>query len=35
MGDRSGAHRGLVGIPRERDLFEWENNIEMNLQEVG
>jgi len=34
-----GAYRVLVGEPRERDRledrFRWEDNIKMDLQEVG
>jgi hypothetical protein len=40
VGDRRGAHRVLVGIPSGkrpigRPRNRWEDNIKMNLQEVG
>jgi hypothetical protein len=40
MGDRSGAYRDVVGIPEgkrslERPRCRWEDNIKMELQEVG
>ena len=40
MGARRGAYRVLVGILREGDHLEdprriWEDNIEMDFQEVG
>jgi hypothetical protein len=40
MGERRGAYRVLMGNLRERDHFEdtvidWEDNIKMDLQEVG
>jgi hypothetical protein len=40
MGDRSGAYRVLVGRPEGkrplgRPRRRWENNIKMDLQEVG
>ena len=40
MGERRGAYRGLVGKPEgKRPLgspgHRWEDNIKMNLQEVG
>jgi hypothetical protein len=40
MEDRRGADRGLVGEPEAkrplgRPRRRWENNIKMNLQEVG
>jgi hypothetical protein len=40
MGDRRGANRVLVGKPEERRLLErprrkWENNIKIDLREVG
>jgi hypothetical protein len=40
MGDRRGVYRILVGIsegkrPLERPRHRWENNIKMDLQEVG
>ena len=40
MGDRRGANRVLVGKPEGRRLLErprrrWENNIKIDLREVG
>jgi hypothetical protein len=40
MGDRGGVYRALVGRPDEqkplgRPRHRWEDNIKMNLQEVG
>ena len=40
MGERRGVHRVLVGKPEgkrplERAWHRWENNINMDLQEVG
>ena len=40
MGERRGAYRGLVGKPegkrpRGRPRRRWEDNIKMDLQEVG
>ena len=40
MGDRRGACRVLVGMPKGkrpvgRPWHRWENNIKMDLQEVG
>ena len=40
MGDRSGACRMLVGRPEGKGLFRrpmhmWEENIKMDLQEMG
>jgi hypothetical protein len=40
MGEGRGVHRVLVGNLRERDHFgrprrRWEDNIKMDLQEVG
>jgi hypothetical protein len=40
MGERRGAYRILVGRPEGRRLLgrprrRWENNIKMDLQEVG
>ena len=40
IGERRGAYKILVGIPEARRLLgrstcRWENNIKMNLQEVG
>ena len=40
MGDRRGAYRGLVGKPEGRILVgrprhRWEDNIEVDLREVG
>jgi hypothetical protein len=40
MGDRRGAYRVLVGTPEGRRPLgrpgrRWEDNIEMDLQEVG
>jgi len=40
MGEGKGAYRGLVGksdgeSPLERPRRRWEDNIKMNLQEVG
>ena len=40
MGEGSGVHRGLVGKsegkrPLERPRRRWEDNIKMDLQEVG
>jgi hypothetical protein len=40
MGERGGAYRILVGKPEGRRLLgrprhRWENNIMMDLQEVG
>jgi hypothetical protein len=40
MGKRRGAYRALVGKPEgrrplERPRRRWENNIKMDLQEVG
>jgi hypothetical protein len=40
MGGRKGVHRVLVGKPEgKRELWKprcrWENNIQMDLQEVG
>jgi hypothetical protein len=40
MGERRGAYRVLVGIPEgrrplERPRRRWEDNIKMDLQEVG
>jgi hypothetical protein len=40
MGDRRGAYRVLVGRPEEkgplgRSRRRWENNIKIDLQEVG
>ena len=40
MGDRRGAHTVLVGKPKgrrplRRPMPRWEDNIQMNLQEVG
>jgi hypothetical protein len=40
MGDRRGAYRALVGKPEERRPLErpkrrWEDNIKMDLREVG
>jgi hypothetical protein len=39
-GERKGVYRVLVGKPQrkrpaERHRHRWENNIKMNLQEVG
>jgi hypothetical protein len=38
--DRRGAYRGLVGRPEAKRLLgrprsRWEDNIEMNVQEMG
>jgi hypothetical protein len=40
MGEERGVHRVLVGKPEgkrplERPRHRWEDNIKMNLQEVG
>jgi len=40
MGERSGEYRDLVGKPEKkrqlgRPRRRWEDNIKMNLQEVG
>ena len=40
MGERRGVYRGLVGkpegnIPLRRPRRRWEDNIKMDLQEVG
>jgi hypothetical protein len=40
MGERRGAYRALVGKPEGRRLLErprrrWEDNIKMDLREVG
>jgi hypothetical protein len=40
MGEDRGVHRVLVGKPEEKRLLgrprhRWENNIKMDLQEVG
>jgi hypothetical protein len=40
MGERRGAYRALVGKPEgrrplERPRRRWEDNIKMNLREVG
>ena len=40
MGEERGVHRGLVGKPDEKRPLggprrRWENNIKMDLQEVG
>ena len=40
MGDRRGVYRVLVGkpegtIPLERPRLRWEDNIKLDLQEVG
>jgi hypothetical protein len=40
MGERRGAYRALVGKPEgrrplERPRRRWENNIKMDLREVG
>jgi hypothetical protein len=40
MGERRGAYRGLVGKPEgrspiERPRHRWEDNIKMDLREVG
>ena len=40
MGERRGLYRGLVGKtegkrPLEKTRRRWEENIKMNLQEVG
>jgi len=40
MGERRGVYRVLVGKPKEKRLLErptnrWEDNIKMDLQEVG
>jgi hypothetical protein len=40
MGERRGAYRVLVGKPERRRQLErprrrWENNIKVDLQEVG
>jgi len=40
MGERRGVYGVLVGIPEGKSLLgrprrRWENNIKMNLQEVG
>jgi hypothetical protein len=40
MGKKGGAYRVLVGKPEERRSFvgsrrSWENNIKMDLREVG
>jgi hypothetical protein len=40
MGERGGIYRVLVGkpegkVPLGRPRYRWENNIEMDLQEVG
>jgi hypothetical protein len=40
MGERRGAYRVLVGKPEgrrplERLMYRWENNIKMDLREVG
>jgi hypothetical protein len=40
MGERSGAYRALVGKPEgrrplERPRRRWEDNIKMDLREVG
>jgi hypothetical protein len=40
MGERRGAYRALVGkpegrIPLERPKRRWEDNIKMDLREVG
>jgi hypothetical protein len=40
MGDRRGAYRNLMERPEGRrplgrPRYRWEDNIEMNLQEVG
>jgi hypothetical protein len=39
MGERSGAYRALVGSPEgkkplERPRLKWEDNTEMNLEEI-
>ena len=40
MGEERGVHRALVGKPEEkrplgRPRLRWEDNIKMDLQEVG
>jgi hypothetical protein len=40
MGERRGAYRALVGTPEGRRALErlrhrWEDNIKMDLREVG
>jgi hypothetical protein len=36
MGERRGQYRGLVGKPEgRRPLGRWEDNIKMDLREVG
>jgi hypothetical protein len=35
MGERSGVYRGLVGKPEGKRPLGWEENIKMDLQEVG
>jgi hypothetical protein len=40
MGERRGAYRALVGkpegmIPLERPRHRWEDNVKMDLREVG
>jgi hypothetical protein len=35
MGDRRGVYRVLVWKPERRPRSRWEENIKMDLQEVG
>jgi hypothetical protein len=35
MGEDSGMHRVLMGKPEGRPRHRWEDNIKMDLQEVG
>jgi hypothetical protein len=35
MEERRGAYRIFVGIPEVRPRCRWEDNIKMDLQEVG
>jgi hypothetical protein len=35
MGEGRGVHRVLVGKPEGRPRLRWEDNIKMDLQEVG
>jgi hypothetical protein len=35
MGERRGAYRALVGKPLGRPRRRWEDNIKMDLREVG
>ena len=35
MGERRGVYRVLVGKPERRTRRRWEDNLKMDLQEVG